>query len=151
MAKGGAKLIFPGLAGFYETMAPVVYALTRVTMGVIFLVHGYTKLSFGSAALIRYLKSIRSPAPELAAYCSMFIETVGGICLILGLFTRFFSAVLAIQMLVALYLVHWAAGFMITSGRYGYEYVLLLGVVLFAIAIRGGGPYSLDAKISKEL
>ncbi len=40
---------------------------------------------------------------------------------------------------------------MIVTGRYGYEYVLLLGVVLFAIAIRGGGPYSIDAKIGKEL
>lgn len=148
---GQTKLIFPELAGFYETMAPVVYALTRVTMGIIFLVHGYTKLSFGSAAVIRYFASIKMPAPELSAYCSMFIETVGGICLILGLFTRFVAPVLAIQMLVALFLVHWASGFMIYTNKYGYEYVLLLGVILFAIAIRGGGPYSMDAKIGKEL
>jgi hypothetical protein len=31
------------------------------------------------------------------------------------------------------------------------EYVLILGVVFLAIAIRGGGPYSVDAKLSKEL
>ena len=132
-------------------MAPIVYLLTRITMGVIFLVHGYTKLSFGDAAVIRYFASLGMPAPELTAYWAIFAETVGGICLILGLITRFFAAALAIQMLFALYVFHWANGFMIVTGRYGYEYVLLLGVVLFAIAIRGGGPYSIDAKIAKEL
>jgi hypothetical protein len=29
--------------------------------------------------------------------------------------------------------------------------VLLLGIVLFSIAIRGGGPYSVDRYIGKEL
>ena len=38
-----------------------------------------------------------------------------------------------------------------TVGKGGYEYVLLLGIVLFAIAIRGGGPYSVDRLIGKEL
>jgi putative oxidoreductase len=37
------------------------------------------------------------------------------------------------------------------AGQGGFEYVLLLGVVLFAIAIRGGGPYSVDRMIGKEL
>jgi putative oxidoreductase len=36
-------------------------------------------------------------------------------------------------------------------GQGGFEYVLLLGIVLFAIAIRGGGPYSVDRMIGKEL
>jgi putative oxidoreductase len=36
-------------------------------------------------------------------------------------------------------------------GAGGYEYVLLIGVVLLTIAMRGGGPYSVDAKIGKEL
>jgi len=28
---------------------------------------------------------------------------------------------------------------------------VLLGIVFFAIALRGGGPYSLDRRIGKEL
>jgi hypothetical protein len=31
------------------------------------------------------------------------------------------------------------------------ELFLLWGIVMFAIALRGGGPYSLDRKIGKEL
>jgi putative oxidoreductase len=52
-------------------------------------------------------------------------------------------------MLIAMLTVHLAKGFGVGAG--GYEYVLLLGVVLFTIAIRGGGPYSVDAKMGKEL
>lgn len=44
---------------------------------------------------------------------------------------------------------HWAKGF--SAGAGGYEYGLFLGVVCFAIAIRGGDPYSVDAKLSREL
>jgi putative oxidoreductase len=52
-------------------------------------------------------------------------------------------------MLIAMFAAHWIKGFNVGQG--GYEYVLLIGIVLFAIAIRGGGPYSVDAKIGKEL
>jgi putative oxidoreductase len=79
----------------------------------------------------------------------MGLEVVGGICLIIGLFTRFFAAALAIEMLIALLFHHLAKGY--AAGGGGYEYVLLIGIVLFTIAMRGGGPYSVDAKIGKEL
>lgn len=85
----------------------------------------------------------------LFALAAIFFEVVGGLCLIFGLFTRFFAAALAVEVLIAMIVVHIANGFSIRAN--GYEYVLLLGVVLFAIAIRGGGPYSIDRMIGKEL
>ena len=33
----------------------------------------------------------------------------------------------------------------------GYEFVLMWGLICFAIALRGGGPYSLDRRIGIEL
>jgi hypothetical protein len=56
--------------------------------------------------------------------------------------TRFVAAALAIEILVALLFVHLAKGY--AAGGGGYEYVLLIGAVCFLIAIRGGGPYSVD-------
>jgi putative oxidoreductase len=79
----------------------------------------------------------------------MTLESVGGVLLIIGLFTRFVAAALAIEMLIALLVVHLPKGYAASGG--GYEYVLLIGIVLFTIAMRGGGPYSVDAKIGKEL
>jgi len=85
----------------------------------------------------------------LLVYVVMFLETVGGACLVVGLFTRFFAAALAIEMLVALIFVHFQKGYAIGGG--GYEYVLLIGAACFAIAMRGGGPYSVDRFLGKEL
>jgi putative oxidoreductase len=83
------------------------------------------------------------------AYVTMGLELVGGICLIVGLFTRFFAAALAIEMLIALFAVHFAKGY--AAGGGGYEYVLLIGAACFLFAIRGGGPYSIDRFLGKEL
>jgi putative oxidoreductase len=146
---GGTRLIFPGLSAFYATMAPIVYALTRFAIGCIVFVHGWGKLMTGYTGIATYFGRIGLPAPSVLAGCAIFLETVGAACVAVGLLTRFFAAGLAIEMLIALLAVHLAKGFGVGAG--GYEYVLLLGIVFFAIAIRGGGPYSVDAKIGKEL
>ena len=79
------------------------------------------------------------------AYAAMFLETVGAVCVALGLFTRFFAAALAIEMALITFIVQLPRGF----GR--MELSLIWGLVFFAIALRGGGPYSLDRVIGKEL
>jgi putative oxidoreductase len=146
---GHTKLLFPGLAGFYTSVRPIAYTLVRVIIGIILLVHGWGKIVGGAAGVIGFFTKLGLPAPELLAYSAMFLETVGAACIVVGLLTRFFAAALAIEMLIAVLTVHLAKGFGVSGG--GYEYVLLLGIVLFAISISGGGPYSVDAKIGKEL
>jgi putative oxidoreductase len=147
---GQTKLIFPGLVGFYKSLGPFAYTLVRVVVGIMFIMHVQGKFHAGPAAIAANLMSKNGLEPAiLFAYAAIFLESVGGACIIIGLFTRFFAAALAIEMLIALFAVHWAKGY--AAGGGGYEYVLLIGVVMFAIAIRGGGPYSVDAKIGKEL
>ena len=122
----------------------------RIVVGVIMVVHVWGKFKVGASAVATNAMTKYGLEPALGfAYAAMFLESVGGVCLIVGLFTRFFAAALAIEMLIALFAAHWARGFLVSQG--GYEFVLLLGVVLFAIAIRGGGPYSVDNAIGKEL
>ena len=153
--KGGipmdkTKLLFPGLAGFYEKMLPIAATLVRVVVGVMFIMHDWGKFNAGPARVAAtFANNYHLPAPELMAYTAMGLELVGGICLIIGLFTRFFAAALAVEMGIALLVVHLPKGY--AAGTGGYEYVLLIGVALLAIAMRGGGPYSVDAKIGKEL
>jgi len=144
------KLLYPRLAGFYETMLPIAATFVRIVVGVMFLMHVSVKFKLGAHAVAANIFAKNGIEPALAwAYIIMFIELVGGICLIIGLFTRFIAAALAIEMLVALLFVHlpkWYA-----AGGGGYEYVLLIGAVCFIIVIRGGGPYSVDRVIGKEL
>ena len=150
MAQGQTKLLYPGLAGFYETMLPIAGTLVRIVVGIMFLMHVSTKFKLGADAVAANVFAKSGIEPALMwTYVVMFIESVGGVCLIIGLFTRFVAAVLAIEMLVALLFVHLAKGY--AAGAGGYEYVLLIGAVCFVIAIRGGGPYSVDRFIGKEL
>jgi putative oxidoreductase len=150
MARGETKLLYPGLAGFYETWTPIAGTFVRVVVGIMFLMHVSVKFKIGAAAVAANILAKNGIEPALlCAYIIMALETVGGVCLIIGLFTRFFAAALAIEMLVALLFVHLPKGY--AAGGGGYEYVLLIGAVCFVIAMRGGGPYSADHYIGKEL
>ncbi|MBV1699167.1 MAG: DoxX family protein [Hyphomicrobiales bacterium] len=150
MSAGETRLLFPGLAGFYASWRDVAYTALRVVVGIILLVHGWTKVGTYGVAGVSGMMAKNGLEPAMAfAIAAMLLETVGAICIIIGLFTRFFAAALAIEMLIGLLAVHLKAGF--SAGHGGYEYILLIGVVMFAIAIRGGGPYSADRMIGKEL
>ena len=150
MPAGETKLLFPGLAGFYESWRDIAYTLIRVVVGYILLMHGWLKVgTFGLAGVSGFMaKQGLEPATAFAV-AAMILETVGAVCIIIGLFTRFFAAAIAIELGIALLAAHLKAGFFVSNG--GFEYVLLLGIVMFAIAIRGGGPYSVDRLIGKEL
>jgi putative oxidoreductase len=144
------RLIFPGLAGFYASMLPVAATLVRIVVGVMFLMHVTGKFKAGAAAVAANVMAKNGLEPALVfAYAAIVLEVVGGACLIVGLFTRFFAAALGIEIAIALLAVHFSKGY--AAGGGGYEYVLLIGVALFAIAMRGGGPYSVDRMIGKEL
>jgi putative oxidoreductase len=148
--KGEMKLVFPGLAGFYESWREIAYTLVRVVIGYNLFMHGWVKLTVMGAAGVGGFMAKNGLHPGIAfAYAAIILETIGALCIIFGLFTRFFAAALAIELLIGMFAVHWAHGFSYTKG--GYEYILLLGIVMFAIAIRGGGPYSVDRMIGKEL
>lgn len=149
---GEPKLLFPGLAGFYAAVSDLWYPMIRIAIGAIIFMHGLPKVTtMGAAGVAGFFGKVGLPMSGLLAYAAIFLETIGAICIIIGLFTRFFAAALAIELLIAMFAVHWANGFYVTVGKSGYEYVLFLGIVMFAIALRGGGPYSVDRVIGKEL
>jgi putative oxidoreductase len=148
--RGETKLIIPNLADFYASWRDIAYTLVRVAIGYIMFMHGWAKVTGPGFGGVSGMMAKNNLVPGGAfAGAAMFLETVGAVCIIVGLFTRFFAAALAIEMGIAFLVVHMSKGF--AAGQGGFEYVLLLGVVLFAIAIRGGGPYSVDRMIGKEL
>ena len=150
MANSQGKLLYPGLTGFYESALPIAETFLRIVVGVMFVIHVSGKLTAGPAAVAANVMSKNGLEPAILwAYVIIFLELVGGICLIIGLFTRFFAAALAIEMLIALLVVHLPRGY--AAGGGGYEYVLLIGAACFLIAIRGGGPYSVDRMAGREL
>jgi putative oxidoreductase len=103
-------------------------------------------MGVGATANMALVKRGIYPAEPLAVVL-ITLETLGGLCIALGLFTRFWAAAVTIEMTVIVY--HHLPKFGWTER--GYEYPLMWGLIMLAIALRGGGPYSLDRRIGKEL
>jgi len=148
-AQTETKLLLPFLRPFYDAVIPLSWLIVRVAVGWNLLVHGWGKISVGPTdAFLKAFSDLGFIPPAPWFWTALFIETLGGISLILGLFTRFFAAAAAVELLI-ITAVYWKTGFAWT--RRGYEYTLLWGLVCFAISLRGGGPYSLDRKLGREL
>jgi putative oxidoreductase len=142
------RLLIPQLRGFYEWAEPISWLLIRLTAGLMLIPHGWPKLMMGISATANMALVKRGIAPaEPLAVVLIAIETLGGLCIALGLFTRFWAAAAVIEMCVIIY--HHLPNFGWTAR--GYEYPLFWGLILLAILLRGGGPYSLDRKLRREL
>jgi len=148
MEKAAPRLLIPQLKPFYDWVEPLSYLLIRLTVGLMIIPHGWPKLMSGLDATAANVIAKRGLAPaEPLAVILIILETVGGLCVALGLFTRFFAAAITIEMAVIMSFYWPKFGW---TGP-GYEYPLMWGLVMLAIALRGGGPYSLDRKIGREL
>ncbi|MEA2915608.1 MAG: putative oxidoreductase [Bradyrhizobium sp.] len=148
--------IIPALGSFYEKSRDLSWLVVRLTAGGMLLVHGTVKLTTGSiAAFAANSMAKRGIEPAVAAaYVIFFLETVGAICIILGLFTRLFAAMIFVEFLVIIFVAHWGgglAGFTWSRPGGGWEYPLFWELSWLAIFLRGGGPYSLDRKLGREL
>ena len=115
----------------------------RVVVGGIFFAHGAQKIfEYTLAGTTQSFAGMGVPLPEIAAPFVAFLELIGGAMLVLGLFSRLAGILLAVDMVVALVLVHLPAGFWVGEG--GYEFVAVLGVAALALAFTGAGKFSLD-------
>lgn len=139
------KLLFPVLTGFYKAVSELWYPMLRIIAGAPFYVHVWPKFQAGPTAVAASMAKAGFVPGIFFAYAAMFLETVGATCVILGLFTRFFAPALAIELALICFVV------MLPQGYMRMEPVLIWGILLFGIALRGGGPYSLDRVIGKEL
>ncbi len=148
---GEPALLFPGLAGFYDAASSLSWLLIRLAAGGILFTHGWVKLHVGLHGIAGFMGKVGFVPATAFAGGAIFLETVGAICIVIGLFTRFFAAAVAIELLLITIFITGPHGFGFSLPHGGYEYTLMWGLVMFAIALRGGGPYSVDRMIGKEL
>ncbi|MET4591957.1 DoxX family protein [Arthrobacter sp. 754] len=115
----------------------------RVVLGFLFAAHGWQKFNEWTVAGTQAaFAQMGVPAAQISAPLVAGLELAGGIALILGVLTRVVAALLALNMLGALVLVHAAAGVFADKG--GYELVLLLAAAALALALTGAGRLSVD-------
>ncbi len=122
--------------------APYAALLLRVTLGALFLAHAALKIFvFTPAGTAHFFASLGLP-PALA-YLVMTGEVLGGVALILGVWTRVVALLLTPILLGAIVTVHAAAGFFFTDAHGGWEYPAFWIVALVVQALLGDGAYAL--------
>jgi len=95
-----------------------------------------------------WFESVSIPFPTLFAYMVSGLESIGIILLILGLFTRYISILLAFVMIGAILFVHLPNGFLASNG--GFEIPLYYLIFLMIFATFGAGKYSFDWVLFKD-
>lgn len=126
-----------------STLTTSARTILRIVAGFLFAAHGWQKFNeFTIAGTQAAFTQMGVPAANVAAPVIATLELVGGVALILGVLTRVFAALLAVNMLGALFLVHAPAGIYAETG--GYELVLILAAAALAVALVGAGKVSVD-------
>ena len=120
----------------------VVFLGLRLTMGVIFIIHGYGK--FGNEGFVSWISSMGIPG-ELAIIIAL-AEVIPGILLIIGVLNRISASVISIIMVGAIFYVKGAQSMLLPDG---IEFDLILLAVALVIIVAGPGRISLSQVIKK--
>jgi putative oxidoreductase len=121
---------------FLNRLQPLAQLAMRLVLGAIMIAHGYHKVWGGFHQHMDKVGSLGLPA--WMAYLSAGTEFFGGIAIVLGLVTRFFSLAIVIEMGVAIWKVHFKNGL---TGQGGFEFPLALATIAFALLCFSGGPW----------
>ncbi len=121
--------------------------IIRVVLGITFFIHGLDKFQGGVENTAGWFESIGIPG--VVAYGVAIIELVGGLMLVLGLFSRIVSILFAVVMVGAIVKVKLAIGFLGNGQMAGYELDLAFLAMAVMLAITGSKAFALDQLIGK--
>jgi len=113
------RLYIPSLGRFYAKFSPCAEAALRIGLGLILIPHGLQKLFgwLGGAGLVRFAQIFEGIGYKPGLFWAIVVgltEALGGLLLVLGLFTRPAALFVAIFMLNAIYVTS-AKGFFWTA------------------------------------
>ncbi len=121
--------------------------ILRVIVGITYVMHAYLSLVvFTPTGTADSMKAAGLPAPVLMAWIVIVVHSLGGIMLVVGLWTRVGAAANAVIMLGAVLKVHLPQGFftkVIGGQPAGYELPLLLLGASVALILTGGGALAI--------
>ncbi len=122
-----------------STYAPL---LLRIALGVVFIVHGFGKLT-DIQSTIGFFGKIGIPLSGFFAWVVALVEFLGGLLVLTGLYTRIAAGLIAVVMVVAMITVKFAQGF---AG--GWEFDFTLFMVAVSLVLIGDGTPALGQVIS---
>lgn len=132
--------------------------LMRLILGILFFAHGAQKMlgwfgGFGFSGTMHFFTTTLH-IPAAFAFLAICAEFFGGIGLILGLLARIAAFGIAMNMVVAVLMVHHQFGlFMNWYGNQkgeGFEFHLLVLAIAITIMVRGAGAFSVDGALAAK-
>lgn len=135
-----------------QTNDDFVMLFLRVMLGIVYIPHGLQKILTFSWTMQMFTVNLH--IPWVFAFLAVMAEFLGSWGLITGLLTRVAAFGIAVDMAVAVYVLHWQNGFFMNwfgnqKGE-GFEFHILAIAIAIALMIRGGGLWSVDRAISKK-
>lgn len=143
------RLLIPALGPLYGRLAPVTEPLIRLVAGLSLMAHGFPILFSNTAGAARFFESIGFAPGLFWAYVVGLVELVCGLFLAVGFLTRLVAVPIIGFLAVAILTYHWQFGF--AWQNRGFEYPLFWSIVVFHFLVRGGGKWSIDALIGREV
>jgi putative oxidoreductase len=126
-----------------NALTPYAAFFMRLAVGGVFLLHGIAKFERGIGATAHMLAGVGFPFATIFAVILMAIETVGAICVLLGILTRAWAAAMAVVMVVAILAVKVRNGM-----SFELEALLLAGAV--TLVALGDGPLSVAVRFKRS-
>ena len=122
--------------------------LLRVVLGVLILLHGIAKLKGGPDFIVGTV--VKAGLPAAFGYFVYVGEVLAPLLLIAGLWTRAAAGIVAINMVVAVLLVHMSQLFTLSkTGGWALELQGMFFFTAVAVALLGAGRYSLGGANGK--
>jgi putative oxidoreductase len=110
--------------------------LVRVGLALVFIAHGWEKISTMDDVVVYFTTKLEISA--FWAYLVAYVELIGGISMLIGVFTGWSGVLLAATMVGAIAMVKLTKGFI-----GGYEFDLMLFLSAIAISLAGPGHYTI--------
>jgi putative oxidoreductase len=141
----------------FSTANDHTIALVRLVLGIVFFMHGAQETlawfgGYGFHSTMNYFTA-HMGIPAVFAFLAISAEFLGGIGLIVGFLSRIAAFGIAVDMLVAVILVHARNGIFMnwhgTQKGEGYEYHLFTIALCVLIMVKGAGALSVDRVLTK--
>ncbi len=144
-----ATLLIRPLGHLYDAFRPITELLIRLIAGRALAYHAQEILFGNIEGAGRFFESIGFENGLMWAWIVGILEFGGGLALALGLLTRVAAGAIIVFLAVAIVTYHLPFGF--NWEARGIEYPLFWAIVVFHFRIHGGGRWSLDAVIGREI